>query len=303
MDERLPKLNSQRKRILLISSSFLLLSTCLSLFLGGCGNQPTEVEDYEPEPVLTAFLKRGEPVEEVLVEQIAPFEDYYDPNDHGIANVAVCIFEIGSSDTLHLVEDPEHTGRYVPPFGVAWVPEGQHRYRIEATLPDGRFMWSETTVPDTFDVTLSPDPTVNDTLTRWDPPLVLEWTQSAAAGGYVMNIVCLSPEDSLIPLDPDFDPSEEDADEDSLAQSAIGIMREDQRILTVPWIAFHWQGPYRIDVMSVDGDYYDYVFAWFRVSQQVGVDLPTNIHGGMGIFAGLSQYCFQIYMKRAPGEE
>jgi hypothetical protein len=164
-------------------------------------------------------------------------------------------------------------------------------------------MWSETTVPDSFDVHLYPDPAVHDTLTRDDPPLVLEWTESEAAGGYVMNIVCLSPEDSLVPLDPDFDVSEEEADEDSLAQSAIWIMREDQRVLTVPWIVFHWQGSYRIDVMAADADYYDYVFAWFRVNQQVGVDLPSNVRGGMGIFAGLSQHSFHIFMERVSGGE
>ena len=303
MDERLTRSSSQQSHVRHVLSSFLLLAMCFSFFLGGCGDQPTELEDYEPEPILTAFLKRGEPVEEVLVERIAPFAEYYDPKDHGIAAAVVRIFEIGGGDTLLLVEDPEQTGRYVPPSGRAWAPEGQRRYRIEAILPDGHFMWSETTVPDTFDVTLSPDPTVKDTLTRLDPPLVLEWTPAAAAGGYVMNIVCLSPEDSLIPLDPEFDPDEEDADEDSLAQSAIWIMREDQRILTVPWIVFHWQGPYRIDVMAVDADYYDYVFTWFRVSQQVGVDLPTNIHGGMGIFAGLSPHRFHVYLKRTGGDE
>lgn len=303
MKGRSPRVRGQHKRIPSISPSFLLFTACVALFCGGCENHPTEVEDYESEPVLTAFLKRGVPLEEVLIERIAPFDRYYDPQDHGIGNVAVCIFEVGSEDTLHLVEDPEQMGRYVPPSAVAWVPEGRHRYRIEATLADGRFMWSETTVPDTFDIDLYPDPTVSDTLTRLAPPLVLQWTRSADAGGYVMNIVCLSPEDSLVPLDPEFDPSEEDADEDSLAQSAIWIMREDQRVLTVPWIVFHWQGPYRIDVMAVDADYYDYVFAWFRVSQQVGVDLPSNIHGGMGIFAGLSQHSFYIYMKRVPGEE
>jgi hypothetical protein len=302
MDRGFTQVSQEHMRSRFAADCFSALLVCIVLFSGGCENQPTEVEDYDPEPVLTAFLKRGEALEQVLLERIAAFDEYYDPKDHGIGNSSVCLFEIGSTDTLHLIEDPDQTGRYVPPPGEAWIPEGQRRYRIEAVLPNGRFMWSETTVPDSFDVYLNPDPALNDTLTRLDPPLTLSWTGAPAAGGYAMNIVCLSPEDSLVPLDPDFDPSDEDAEDDSLAQSGVWIMREDQRVLTVPWVVFYWEGPYRIDVMAVDVDYYDYVFAWFRVNQQVGVDLPSNIHGGMGIFAGLSRYTFHVYMKRVSGD-
>ncbi len=277
---------------------FLIAVLVVSMPFQGCENQPMEIENYDPEPVLTAFLFRGEPFEEVLLERVGQFDELYDPTDYVIRGAEVLLFSMDGSDTLHLEEDPSCHGRYIPPADEVLIPEGKKQYRIEALIEPGWLLWAETVVPNDFALEIFPDPVQSDTLTREDPNFVIQWASSDSAGGYVMNVVCLADEDSLVPLDPDFDPSEEEADEDSLGQSSTWIMRQDQRVMTVPWIVFHWEGPYRIDVMAVASDYYDYVFSWFRVIQGAPVDLPSNVHGGLGIFAGLSKHSFEIYMKR-----
>ncbi|MBN1425471.1 DUF4249 family protein [Candidatus Fermentibacteria bacterium] len=272
-----------------------VLSPLLALLLmPGCDSTPTEVDNYDPEPVLTAYLVRGEPVREIYLQRVAPVTGFYDPQDHGIVGAELFLARLDMlPDTLRFHDDPEERGHYLPD-DTTWVPEGKARYRIEARF-GGEQVWAETVVPDSFDLTVLPRPIAGDTLTREDDNIFLQWTASDSAGGYTFNIMSLADEDSLVPLDPDYDP--EDADEDSLGRSGGWMMREDQRTLTIPWIMFYWSGPYRMSVMAVTKDYYDYSFAWLRIMSGSEVTLPTNIHGGIGIFAGLSRHQFEFYMK------
>jgi len=277
----------------------LWLAACAStlVLLSGCESTPTEVRDYDPEPVLTAYLMRGEPVREVYLQRVAPLQGSYLPEDHGIVGAQIVVSSIGGSDTLRFHDDPAERGHYLPE-DTTWVPEGTVRYRIEARFGEEQ-VWAETVVPDGFELDVLPRPIAGDTLTRDDPNILLQWTPADSAGGYTFNIMSLADEDSLVALDPDYDP--EDADEDSLAQSAGWMMREDQRTLTIPWIIFNWAGPYRMSVMAVTKEYYDYSFAWMRIASGIEMTPPTNIHGGLGIFAGLSRHQFEFYMK--PSDE
>jgi len=278
-----------------LSGSGLLLVAFVvsSLVLSGCESTPTEVRDYDPEPVLTAYLVRGEPVHEVYLQRVAPLQGFYRPEDYGIVGAEMVLSRVDGTDSLRFHDDPAERGHYLPDDST-WVPQGTIRYRIEARFGDER-LWAETVVPNGFDLDVLPQPVEGDTLTRDDPNILLQWSASDSAGGYTFNIMSLADEDSLIPLDPDYDP--EDADEDSLARSGGWMMREDQRMLTIPWIMFYWTGPYRMSVMAVTKEYYDYSFAWMRIASGIEMTPPTNIHGGIGIFAGLSRHQFEFYMK------
>lgn len=279
-----------RRRALAAMSTLLAL-----LVLSGCDSSPTEVRDYDPQPVLTAYLMRGDPVREVYLQRVAPLVGFYDPREHGIVGAEVVVTRIDVPDTLRLCDDPQERGHYVAE-DTTWVPVGKGRYRIHARFGT-EHLWAETVVPDSFDLEVLPRPVAGDTLTRNDPPIVLSWSASDSAGGYAFNVMSLAPEDSLIPLDPDFDP--EDAEDDTLTQSAGWVMRSDQRVQTIPWIIFRWVGPYRMSVMAVTKDYYDYAFAWMRISGGVEMVPPTNINGGLGIFAGFSRHQFEFCMKPA----
>jgi hypothetical protein len=268
------------------------------VLVSGCNQQPTEVEDYTPEPVLTAFLTNGEPVNEVFLQWVAPLGEYYDPRDYGISNATVSLFPVDAADTLFLIEDPACPGRYVPPPGILWMPASKRRYRLEALFHGTLLIWAETVVPDTFSVSVLPADAIGDTLTRADPNMILRWTGADSAGGYVLNIISMRSPDSLsVP------PSYGNllvmaADDDSLVQSAVWLMREDQRAFTVPWILFRWTGLYRVDLLAATPEYYEYVYAYLRALQGETFDMPSNIHGGLGIFAGLSRYSFEFYWRR-----
>ncbi len=267
--------------------------------LAGCGDQPTEVEDYEQEAVLSAFLTNGQPVEQVYLERVAPLNGYYDPEDHGITGADLFVFPAGGGDTLLLEDDPDVPGHYLAPAGADWSPAGMTRYRLEAyKQSDEVDVWAETVVPDTFSLEVLPGTAVGDTLTRLHPNLVLRWTDADSAGGFILNVICLTPEDSLVPLDPDFDPEEDEVDEDYPPRSMMEFMRHDQREVTIPWFLFQYEGPHRVDLLAVPPIYYEYVTTLFRIGQGQGADIPSNVNGGLGIFAGTASHSFEVYLKR-----
>jgi hypothetical protein len=269
-----------------------------SLMAGGCDRQPTEVEEYAPEPVLTAFLTSGEPVKEVFLQRVAPLDEYYDPREHGISEATVSLFPVGGADTLFLIEDHAFPGRYVPSPGSQWVPAPKSRYRLEALFDTDRLVWAETVIPDTFSLSVFPPDAVGDTLTRIDPNIVLQWSTADSAGGYVLNIISQRSGDAPSAPLPCSNLVLMGADDDSLVQSAVWLMREDQRAFTVPWILFRWTGPYRLDLLAATSDYYEYVYAWLRALQGEQFDMPSNVQGGLGIFAGLSRCSFEFYWRR-----
>lgn len=299
------------KHITIYSILLILISI---LFMPGCENQPTEAEDYDPEPIVQAFLFNGEPVEEVFVERIAPLFEYYDPKDHGITGAVVRIFEVNGNDTLYFVDDPDYPGRYTPAPGDSLVPVGMMLYRIEVTTPapHNEFIYAETRVPgdieahgpvqifminDDFSFTQVND---GDTLNRNMPNLNWIWSDVDSVGGFQGMLINLEPRDSLIPLDPDWDPNDPDQEIEDEDRGRFGydIYRKDQRSVRLYWIAFEWVGWHRVELLAISQSYYDYIFSMFRVQQGVIERADTNINGGLGIFGAVSRHSLKIYMEK-----
>jgi len=276
------------------------------LALIGCDNVPTEVSDYNPEPVLYGYLTNGEPVSEIFLERVWPLGIRYTPQQAGIVGSQMKIFGVGINDTLHLTDDPNYRGRYIPVAGESMIPRGKTRYRIEVTTPSHEFVYAETVVPDTFSRVESyqvmPDGSHRivqngDTLTRNDPTLFFGWDGVDSAGGYQGLGVTLVPRDSLVPLDPDWTPEDSIYAEDR-TKGGFMMVRDDQRQISLPWIIFSWQGPHRLELMAISRDYYDYLFSSFRVQQGLIETAETNVHGGIGVFSGITKHVLNIVMKK-----
>jgi hypothetical protein len=289
--------------------SFLIVGIgALLLALSSCENQPTEVQDYTPQPVLQAFLYRGEPLTQVAFQRVAPLQGVYNPADYGIADAQIIIYPLNvpSPDTLHLVQhsDPDSANLYVPAPGESLIPQGKMRYRIEAGKPsENLFIWAETLVPDTFSFTVIPvpmalQPDTLDTLSRYDDPLYLNWTLPDSGGGFVLSVTCQTPFDSLIPLDPDFEIGVDSLKAEDVDLTSLWSMRYDQQDMLVPWFMFTFQGWHQVYLESVAVEFYDYMLTMFRLQQGIPVQLEGNINGGLGIFAGLSKHAFWVYVKR-----
>ncbi len=291
-----------------IPKSFVCLSLILflTLLFSGCEDNPTELEDYDPEPVLSAFLENGEALEEIWLERVAPLEGVYDPLDHGITGADVRIF--GGGDTLRMVDDPQKPGRYVPETGMELIPRDWVEYRIEITTLQDEFLWAETVMPlklDTVAVVLADEEgnifpvTEGDALNRNMPNMFWMW-ETDTAHGFIGQITNLRDLDELVPLDPDWDPNDPD-DELEIAQKGrhgFTIMRHDARVITIPWVFFRWEGPTLIELYSISDDYWQYLFTLMRTYQGLIANIHTNVHGGLGIFGARAGQGFEVYMKK-----
>lgn len=293
-----------------IWSAFLL-----ALSIIGCSDNPTEVQDYDPQPVLTAFIYNGQPVGDIKLIRVQSIYTYYDSDDVGIPGAEIILFPVNSSgaaigDTVEFsYQSPD--GTYSPL--TTPIIQGKTQYRLEVSIPaTGEFLWAETTVPDTFTLTIShpslsqplvltPNPAAVDTLgtfTRDMPTLLFQWTPSDSCGGYVGNNICLTPVDSLIGLDPAWEP-EDTVDIPEPSRVSVDMYLETQEWQEYPWIAFQWEGWHCYEFLAVDRQYFDYVFSYFRTEQGVMTEPVYNVNGGgLGVFAGCAKTEFMLYMEK-----
>ena len=277
----------------------------LVVIFWGCEDNPTEVEDYNPEPVLSAFLYNGEPVEEVFLERVGSLYSYYDPNDYGIPGADIIIFpiidNISAGDTLHFEESshPDSNGVYKPVAGESLIPEGNVSYRIEARKSsEDLYLWAETVVPDTFTLVVNNYTIINDTLQGtldWSMPnMHFEYSSAENSSGYVYTQTCFTPDSLLEWLDPDEDPADIDLEPDLFIQT---FFVETASSGDVPWIAFSYIGWHRIDLEAVSLGYMEYLTSTIY---EDGIETQYNVNGGLGIFGGLFRNSFYLYIDREP---
>ena len=302
-------LNLTGMREWMIRAGFALIVMTL-LIITGCDPSPTEVVDYEPEAQLTAFLHTGEAVDMINLHWVGRFNQYYDRRDLGIVNASVKIFPVkdadgSTSDTTgrvcYFTDHPDSIGDYVPTS--VYIPEGMVRYRIEVRKPsDGINLWAETTSPDTFSFQIFQNGEAvdvdGDTLTREMPDLFIRWTESAGAEGYQAGILATGDPDTLLPLDPNFDPTDENQVEmyEDAGYYNYTVAPDYQLSMTIAWLFFTWEGPTRIDIRACSKEYYDYYFSSLMGGSQNPV---MNVHGGVGMFGATAVNTFEVFMDRA----
>lgn len=306
----------------MLSNKFISMSKIITLIIYstaiigiiGCIDTPTEVEDYNAEPMLSAFLVNGQLFEEAWLERGSPIGAYYDMQNTGIDD-ATMIITSTSGDTLNLVPDPNKKGRYIPADGESLIPQGLQTYMIEAwtTPPHNEYMWAEALVPGgiedhgpmtVFLVSDDLQDTTNvadgDTLNRNMDTMVWAWSDIDSVGGFQGVIIAQNPRDELIPLDPDWDPNDPDDELEDEDRERAGwtFMRHDQRQISIAWIFFEWEGPQKVQFNALSEDYYNFLFSTMQVDFG-SIERPDfNMKGGLGIFGAYSEQIINIYMEK-----
>ena len=296
-----------------VRAGLAIAGASLLIFFAGCDNTPTEVNDYEPQPQLTAFIANGVAVGEIELKHVGGFTDYYDPIALGITGARIKMFPVLDADgtpsdtsgrVCYFADNPDHRGGYLPTG--TYLPEGKVTYRIEAKKASDKVdLWAQTAVPDTFQlITYQNKQEVDangDTLTREDPELYFEWTSSENCGGYQLGILAETEDRSqLLPLDPAYDPNNPDdvkAYED-VPRYGYTIAPYYQNGITLAWVYMTWAGPTRVDCAACSKEYFDYIFS--QLTNPAANPL-MNVHGGIGIFGATSRHSVEIYMKRIEG--
>ena len=284
----------------------------IAVFIG-CADSPTELEDYDPQPVLSAFLYNGELVGDIKLIRVQSLYGYYDEDNAGIDSAEIFLYPVdppaGVGDTVFF-QYQSADGTYSPDN--PYLVQGKTSYKIEVFTNEGEYLWAETTVPDIFTLKIThpsfTDPVeitsnsgIMDTLGVFDRdmvPLLFEWTVSDSTGGYVGNNICLTPVDELEGLDPGWEPEDmEDIGEPS--RVSVDFYLNFQTFQEYPWIAFQWVGWHRYEFLAVDKEYFDYVFSYFQTQQGVMTEPLYNINGdGLGIFAGCCKTEFMLNMQK-----
>lgn len=297
----------------------LIVTLALSV---GCDKNPTEQEDYVPEPVLTAFIHTGEPVDTIYVEWVGLFHAPYDPAHLGVDNANVVMYPVQNADG----SDADSTGRALyfhqagiggeyAPNNLAFIPETLVRYRMEVHSSEVD-LHAETTVPDTFSWKItqdgnpvSVDPLTNefqgargDTLTRMDAPLYFEWTESVGADGYELGILTDVPRAEAVPIDTTFDMEDQDTIDmlKNVALYGYQPAPDYQRAITLIGAFFFWQGRTRVSVVAGSYDYYNYMFTNLVFSSMGATVNPySNVIGGRGIFGATVRRDIYVTIARS----
>ena len=266
--------------------------------LTGCDDNPAEVEDYDPEPMLTAFLYNGEPLTHVFLERVAPINGYFLPLDHFISGADIILFPVDNpqeGDTLEFVESASsvHGWIYRPAHNELFIPQSLVRYRIEVRKPsENIYLWAETTIPDTFTLEVSPYEIEFDSITvplDWnDTPISLRWTESEGSASYVFSSVALEMY-PLIPLDPEMDP------DDMGGTQEIEILNKNSTGIDIPWMNFEWVGWHWIQIQAVNLEQIEYLQSLFV---DPNINPIFNVQGGLGIFSGMSRQDFYVNLQR-----
>ena len=197
------------------------------LFSIGCDSTPTEVEDYDYEPVLSAFLVAGKTVTEAdtvaFLERVQPLFELYDFQKAAISGANMILIDKEEGDTIKLEDHQASPGKYTPLVGSSMPIQGKHHYKIVVVtpVPHNETVWAETVVPDPFPPnsvkTYLMDRSGNKTpisdgeeLQRYkDKYLFFEWPSVDSAGGYFGSATTLVPRNNLVGLEPDWEPEPE----------------------------------------------------------------------------------------------
>jgi len=157
--------------------NWIITALCLLIILAsGCENTPTEVEDYDPEPVLTAFIESGKPVGTIWLERVMKdLGSLYVPENTGISDAVIELFPISdnalNNDTLTFAD--LGGGKYQPD-NPDYIIEHTVRYKITANKPsEGVNMWAETAAPDIFTLQVGYEIPSGDSLIFFEDPRII----------------------------------------------------------------------------------------------------------------------------------
>ncbi len=317
------------------SFSFLMLFLVGLAALTGCDSDPVEFDEYNPEPVLHAYMIAGDSFPEVHLQWVVKdITEPYDPAEHGIPGALIRIFptEINSSavtDTSGLAVYYEQVnpgttdGAYRPINSTTVLPNTT--YRIEAYKDGEVDVWAETTVPEAFTLTLN-YPDLNalqdsipadpqnfgapwPTLTRNDPMIEMEWTSAfdnvnyggAPQGSYFLYVTALTDTADLRPLDPDWDPNDPDDALETEQKQRVNFTFAPDYQLSSPlfWLFMEFEGPHRVNMVAASYEYYRYKFTQMMSNAQNPIPPESNIHGGFGCFGAAAEHVFYFNMAIA----
>ena len=288
-----------------------LLAVAAAVWLSGCD----ALSEDEPRrrPIVEAFLKTDAPLPPVRLSQTARVSETYSFAGNALSDAAVTLTLVGEGESPDVryayAEADTAAGIYLPVDAAPTALSGR-RYRLDATLDDGRALSAETVVPTAFTTVASgPDTLAYNIL--GSPPSV-RVTPSAYPGRRAVYQLAVEATGQLPSPDPaDLVPFrcalyERDTTDFDLADTARGtspVLNEGSftfepdgtLTIEVPWLAIAYYGETTLTASAIDDGLYD-----FLTTQAVQLgggtlspgeipNVQSNVTGGLGVFGAYAQ--------------
>jgi hypothetical protein len=292
----------------------------------GCGTDREPGSLFGPSqagvPVIEARLVVGRGFPPVRVTETLAPDEVYTLERAAVPGASVRIE--GLAGAVAYREAGEGApGIYVPETADGRVePETVYTLRVE--MPDGRRVTARTETPPVLEVDrwvqTEPDGTVRRELETYAEAgeAIYERNRVVHQDGQIEALLA-GPLDRLhvgiFSLDPDsgfvIDVSfldEEDLDEFTRATSSPAISSTDAR-LTLPWLAIFFTGRYRLEIYSIDQNWFDLLLSVPEFSGGPGFggnagdnfEVPLfHVDGGIGLFGSASVDSVGFFVERPP---
>jgi hypothetical protein len=276
--------------------------------------------------VLDALLVVGQPLPSVsLSRALSPTVPYTQEAaaEHG---ATVRIYAIASGDTIVYAEDPGRAGIYQPMGPNVPIVASRSAYALTAVTSSGEVVSASTTTPEPFAVSewvLLDDLGQNVVRTfasyAASGDSVYSENQAVYAEGLLEarfarpNVPAFQVGIFSLDLDSDYAIEPEFFDEEDFAnldrQGASPALEGRDGTLRLPWFAIFFQGRYKLKILALDNNAFDYVRS---IPQENGIVFGGNlggrferpifhVEGGIGLFGSASSDSVALFvLPRSP---
>lgn len=242
----------------LFRTAALMTALVCSVFVQSC--EDPVPNDYEPVNFIEAYLKVGDPIQNIQVFRTQSVTDTFRIENAILRDVQVVVTANGNEYPLSFRETEDGGEYYFPDSSVVVLPNT--RYEVDFVFADGATAFGTTLTPGEFAWTAPPRDELQypiDSLKLPSPDsIAVAWTESTV-DAYVISLQCLDTLNYGAYLNPPTEELnrriyrswEEDAPRyDEVTRSAYLIDNDSP----VGWFAFKWFGKYLVEVQAVDAN-------------------------------------------------
>lgn len=272
-----------------------------------CSKNPS-APDYEKEIVVFGFLWGNKPMtaeRAMMISYTQPIDKVYDAEQAAIKNAKAIITEVGSGAT-YILRDAEKPGWYFNDSLIA-KPKAEYLLSIEV---DNKTVTARTTVPPALNLstdlkTEQVDSVYQDKLSLQKPIFV---ACEAGEQIIVVDVYCNETWQNAEYINPFWG---QDKPNDSGAYGGPDGNSEPRHIVAsakfkdlfslnflghyvIDWYAsmIGFFGSYTMQVMAIDGNYYNFI------NKNEYPELQSGVQGGIGVFGSMCGETYQLYILK-----
>jgi len=292
-----------------IAAKILIFALAFVFFIS-CEDEPPSI--YTQRYYVEGYLYVDHSPSAIKVFNTQPIGDVYDADQAMVKDAIVKITDPDGRVFNLVYRDGDDFGYYYP--NDDFIIEKQKKYKLEVNTSDGKYMWGETTTPDTISWIKPPKDVIYYPNEDGDLPevdsLEIQWTPAENSSFYLLYTISRDTLEYGKYLNPPTEEpnrriknlfSEREGRNDYYRNVTFMTIIANTKTPTV-WLAFKWFGPHYIDILVPDFN----LLKWFvqtNWSASVFDPLSSSIYGdGFGVF-GSAYRISKDMMLMKPVEE